>query len=223
MKFLDKAILFKETIRTEARGYHKLKKQTGGPGQFAIVDLRIRPLPRGGGVRFQNSVVEGRIPDEFIPSIEKGAREALARGVLAGFPVVDVEVDVMDGERHRKDSHGRDFQIAGRSAVQDALHSASPALLEPIGLLQVTCPTRSFGAVLGLLKSRRGRIRGTDFRDDAYVIEGDLPLLEAAALHSDLRSLTSAVGTMAITASHDHLVPDSMLAAILRRLRPTSE
>jgi len=119
-------ILFKETIRVESRGYHKLKKQNGGPGQFAVVDLFVRPLPRGGGFRFLNSVVEGRVPEEFVPSVEKGAKEAFMKGVLAGFPVVDVEVELVDGERHRKDSHARDFQIAGRTAVQEALQAASP-------------------------------------------------------------------------------------------------
>src|SRR6185436_502487 len=131
MKFLGRDILLKETLRSESRGYHKLKKQNGGPGQFAIVDLRVRPLPRGGGFRFVNSVVEGRIPEEFVPSIEKGAREALAKGCLAGLPVVDVEVEVVDGDRHRKDSHARDFQIAGRTAVQEAMEAGSPTLLEP--------------------------------------------------------------------------------------------
>jgi elongation factor G len=135
-------ILLKETLRSEARGYHKLKKQNGGPGQFAIVDLVVRPLPRGGGFRFVNSVVEGRIPEDFIPSLEKGARQATAKGSLGGFPVVDVEVEVLDGAHHRKDSHGRDFQTAGWMAVQEALRTGSSALLEPFGSLTVSCPRR---------------------------------------------------------------------------------
>jgi elongation factor G len=213
-------ILFKETIRVESRGYHKLKKQNGGPGQFAVVDLFVRPLPRGGGFRFLNSVVEGRVPEEFVPSVEKGAKEAFMKGVLAGFPVVDVEVELVDGERHRKDSHARDFQIAGRTAVQEALQAASPALLEPIGSLEVTCPTRSFGDVLGQLRRRRTRICGTDFRNDLHVIQGEIPLLELTGFDSDLRSLTNGTGTVVVAYSRDEVMLGQIQARILEQLRP---
>jgi len=219
MKLQDRDRLFRETIRAEARGYHKLKKQTGGPGQFAIVDLRIRPLARGGGFRFVNSVVEGRIPEEFMPSLEKGTREALLKGVLAGFPVIDLEVDVIDGERHRRDSHGRDFQIAGRSAVQDAIRAASPALLEPVAVVEISCPRPALGSIIGLVKSRRGTIRGNDFRDGCQLLNAEIPFLEATAFETDLRSLTSGIGSMAVLGSTAEMVPDRLLARILEQIR----
>jgi elongation factor G len=219
MKRYDKDILLKETLRSEARGYYKLKKQTGGPGQFAIVELLLRPLPRNGGVRFLSSVVEGRIPEEFMPSLEKGAREALGRGSLAGFPVVDVEIQVVDGGHHRKDSHGRDFQTAGRLAVQEALCSGRSAFLEPYGTLEVSCPTGSIGAVLAELKTRRSRVRGRDFRAGLYVILGELPLLELGGLDSELRSLTSGMGALRVAPSHDELMPDPEMEALLRQIR----
>src|SRR5439155_23369553 len=127
MKRFGRDILFKETIRQEAKGYHKLKKQTGGPGQFAVVELRVRPLERNGGFRFIDSIVEGKIPSAFIPSVEKGVREALAKGVLAEYPVADLEVELIDGAHHRKDSHARDFQFAAAMALRDALGRARPA------------------------------------------------------------------------------------------------
>jgi elongation factor G len=223
MTFVTRDLLFKETIRIEARGYHKLKKQNGGPGQFAVVDLRLRPLPRGAGFRFLNSVVEARIPEEFMPSIEKGAREALSRGVVAGFPVVDVEVDVLDGERHRKDSHARDFQTAGRSAVQDALKAGSPAVLEPFGAFEITCPTPALGAVLGQLQGRRARIRGQDFRDGRHVIQGEVPLLELSGWESDLRSVTSGSGTLTLTYAYDELMPERITSLFLEQRRQSKD
>lgn len=223
MTFITRDLLFKETIRIEARGYHKLKKQNGGPGQFAIIDLEVRPLPRGVGFRFLNSVVEGRIPEEFMPSIEKGAREALARGVLAGLPVVDVEVDVLDGQRHRKDSHARDFQEAGRVAVQDAVKAASPALLEPFGTFEITCPTPALGAVLGQLAARRARIRGQDFREGHHVVQGEVPLLELSGWESDLRSVTSGSGTLTLTYAYDELMPERITSRFLEQRRRPSK
>jgi elongation factor G len=219
MKRYDKDILLKETLRSEARGYHKLKKQNGGPGQFAIVELIMRPLARGGGFRFLNSVIEGRIPDEFVPSLEKGTREALARGGLAGFPVVDVQVEVLDGAHHRKDSHGRDFQTAGRMAVQNALCTGKSAFLEPLGAFEIGCPTGAIGAVLGRLSARRAHVREMDFQDTVHVIRGEIPFLELEGLESELRSLTSGSGTFQVSASHDDLMPESITEAVLRQLR----
>jgi elongation factor G len=219
MKRYDRHIPLKETLRSEARGYHKLKKQNGGPGQFAVVDLLLRPLERGGGFRFLNSVIAGRIPEDFVPSLEKGAREALARGGLAGFPVVDVEVEILDGLHHRKDSHGRDFQTAGRMAVQNALCTGKSAFLEPFGAFEITCPPGSIGAVLGRLGSRRVRIRDTDFRDGVHVVVGEIPLLELEGLDAELRSLTSGSGMLTVAASRDDLMPEAVMEFVLRQIR----
>jgi len=219
MKRYDRDILLKETLRSEARGYHKLKKQNGGPGQFAIVELVMRPLGRGGGFRFLNSIIEGRIPDEFVPSLEKGAREALSRGGLAGFPVVDVEVEVLDGAYHRKDSHGRDFQTAGRMAAQNALCTGKSAFLEPLGAFEIRCPMGSIGAVLGRLSIRRVRVRETDFQDGVHVIRGEIPFLELEGLESELKSLSIGSGTFQVSASHEDLMPEAVTELVLRQIR----
>ena len=219
MKRYDRGILLKETLRSEARGYHKLKKQTGGPGQFAIVDLLARPLPRGEGFRFHNSVIEGRIPEDFIPSLEKGAREAMARGGLAGFPVVDVEVEVIDGAHHRKDSHGRDFQMAGRMAVQNALCTGRSAFLEPMGDFEIACPPGAIGAVLGRLGARRARIRGSGFRDELHRIQGEIPILELDGLESEIQSLTSGRGSLQVARLRDELMPEPVMEFVLKQIR----
>lgn len=189
---MNRSISFRETVRAEARGFYKLKKQTGGPGQFAIVELRIRPLPRDSGIVFVDAVVEGRIPPAFVPSVEKGVREV--KGVLANQPIVDVEVTVTDGAFHKKDSHARDFQFAGAMAFRDALRLARPALLEPFARLEVRCPAPAVGAVLSALSGRRGRIRGTDYGENGYVVLADVPALELGGFETQLASITSGLG-----------------------------
>lgn len=216
MKRYDRHILFKETVRAEARGTHKLKKQTGGPGQFAIVEVIVRPLARNGGFRFIDSVVEGKIPADFIPAVEKGVREALAKGVVAGFPVVDVEVEAVDGAHHRKDSHARDFQFAAAMAFRAAMTQAKPGLLEPLGALEVNCPTPSLGWVMGQLAARRSRIRGTDFRDGLYVVRAEIPILELDGFEAELLNATSGEGSCTVRPSHDELMPEAVMSEVLR-------
>jgi elongation factor G len=209
--------MFRETIRAEARGYHKLKKQNGGPGQYAIVDLRVRPLERGAGFAFRSSIIEGRIPEEFLPALEKGVHEALRRGPLGGFPVVDLEVEVVDGGRNRQDSHARDFQTAGAAAVRAALAAARAALLEPYGVLEAACFAPALGGLLGRIAARRGRIRGTDFRDGAYVVRAELPLTEGGGLQADLARLSSGAGTLRLVPSHFEIMPDALARTRLAR------
>ena len=210
MNRFTRDILLKETLRAESKGYFKLKKQTGGPGQFAVVDLVVRPLPRDGGYRFVDSVIEGRIPADFVPSVEKGARQALSRGPLGGHPVVDVEVELLDGATHKKDSHARDFQTAGRQAVQAAMAAAQPAILEPLGLLEVGCPVPSIGFVMGRLAARRSQVRGTDFKEDLYVILAEIPLIELAAFESELAQATSGRARMSVTPAGYDVMPDDV-------------
>jgi elongation factor G len=191
---------FLETVRAAARGHYKLKKQTGGPGQFAVVDIMVRPLERGGGFRFIDGVVEGRVPREYIPSVEKGVREALGKGPLRGSTLVDLSAEVVDGAFHKNDSHARDFQFAAMLAFKDAVRRASPVLLEPWSELRAWLPAAALGAVLGRLAARRGRVRSTDFEDGRFVVKGAIPETEACAFEAELRKLTS--GQARLTLSH---------------------
>lgn len=223
MKRTERDTLFQETLRSEATGSFKLKKQTGGPGQFAIVDLRIRPLSRGEGFAFTSSVVEGRIPAQFIPAAEKGVREALVRGPLAGFPVVDVAVEVFDGKFHKKDSHAHDFQMAGRKALQEAISKADPMLLEPFGAFEILCPVRTMGTVLGLLGQKRARVRGTDFRDGTSVILAEIPLLEAEPFEFQLRRITSGKAGFSGGNRRYHPMPEPLARRFIEGLERKKE
>lgn len=184
-------VRFLETVRAAARGHYKLKKQTGGPGQYAVVDILVRPLERGEGFRFIDGIVEGRIPKDYLPAIEKGVREGLSKGPLRGCPLVDLSAEVVDGAYHKNDSHARDFQFAAMLAFRDGVSKASPALLEPWSELRAWLPAEALGAVLGRLAARRGRVRATDFEGGGFVLKGEIPELEATAFAAELRKSTS--------------------------------
>src|SRR5688572_10930006 len=193
-------VRFLETVRAAARGHYKLKKQTGGPGQYAVVDVVVRPLERGGGFRFIDGVVEGRVPKEYIPSVEKGVLEGLRKGPLRGSTLVDLSAEVVDGAFHKNDSHARDFQFAGLMAFKEAVRQASPALLEPWSELRAWLPMAALGAALGRLAARRGRVSSTDFEDGRFVVKGAIPETEAAAFDADMRKATS--GQARLTLAH---------------------
>ncbi|HEX7901926.1 MAG TPA: hypothetical protein VF950_29475 [Planctomycetota bacterium] len=193
-------VRFLETVRAAARGHYKLKKQTGGPGQYAVVDVVVRPLERGGGFRFIDGVVEGRVPKEYMPAVEKGVREALAKGPIRGSTLVDLSATVVDGAFHKNDSHARDFQFAGMMAFKDAVRQASPALLEPWSELRAWLPAAALGAVLGRLAARRGKVSATDYEDGRFIVKGAIPETEATAFDAELRKLTS--GRARLTLSH---------------------
>ena len=190
---------FLETIRASASGHYKLKKQTGGPGQYAVVDVVVRPLGRGEGFRFVDGIVEGRIPKDFVPAVEKGVREALAKGPIRGSTLTDLSATVVDGAFHKNDSHARDFQFAGMMAFRDAVAKASPALLEPWCELRAWLPAAALGAVLGRLAARRGRVRSTDFEDGRFIVKGAIPETEAVAFDADLRKATSGQARLALS------------------------
>ena len=185
-------VAYRETISTPAEVRHRFVRQTGGKGMFADVTLRVDPLEPGKGFVFENQVVGGAIPKEFIPAIEKGVEEAMRGGVLAGYPVVDLQVTVLDGSHHEVDSSEMAFKIAGSMAFKEACHKAKPRLLEPVMDVEVVVPEVYMGDIIGDLSSRRGRIGGMFSRGDARVIASSVPLAEMFGYATDALDLPGA-------------------------------
>lgn len=202
------SIPYRETISRPAAGFCRHKKQTGGAGQFAEVQLEVEPLPRGGGFEFVDRVVGGAIPGQFIPAIEKGVRQVLSAGAIAGYPMQDVRVIVTDGKFHTVDSKEIAFVTAGRKAFLDAIDKAVPVVLEPIANLEVSGPGHCAGGITGDLSSRRARIAGTDTGPKGEVIlRAMAPLAELQDYGSRLKSLTGGEGTWGIQFSHYEPAP----------------
>ena len=204
-------IAYKETISQPAEGHHRHKKQTGGAGQFGEVYLRIEPLPRDAGFEFASEVVGGAIPTSFLPAVEKGIREALQEGVIAGYPVQDVRAIATDGKYHPVDSKEIAFITAGREAFLDAVAKARPIVLEPIINLQVRTPADCVGAITGDLSSRRGRIVGTDAAPGGMsIINAQVPQAELEGYASQLKSMTAGLGSYNIEVSHYDPAPGEL-------------
>ena len=201
-------IAYKETIGQNAEGHHRHKKQTGGAGQFGEVFMRIEPLPRDAGFEFVSAVVGGTIPTSLLPAVEKGVREALQEGAVAGYPMQDVRAIAYDGKYHPVDSKEIAFVTAGREAFLDAVSKAKPIVLEPIVNLEVRAPADCVGAITGDLSSRRGRIAGTDAGPRGMsVINAQVPLAELDGYESQLKSMTGGHGSYNIELSHYDPVP----------------
>ncbi len=201
-------IAYKETISQNAEGHHRHKKQTGGAGQFGEVFMRIEPLPRDAGFEFVSAVVGGTIPTSFLPAVEKGVREALQEGAVAGYPVQDVRAIAYDGKYHPVDSKEIAFVTAGREAFLDAVSKARPIVLEPIVNLEVRAPGDCVGAITGDLSSRRGRIAGTDAGPRGVsIIRAQVPMAELEGYESQLKSMTAGLGSYSIELSHYDPVP----------------
>jgi elongation factor G len=185
---------YSETITEVATAQYRHKKQTGGAGQFAEVWLRVEPLARGAGFEYESEVREGHISKSYIPSIEKGIKQVLDQGVIAGYPVVDVKGVVYDGKEHPVDSKDIAFQIAGREAFKEAVRNAAPALLEPIMLFTITLPESNMGDILGDLNTKRARVVGTEQKGDKTIITAQAPLAEMQNYATDIRSMTQGRG-----------------------------
>ncbi len=185
---------YRETVKGTAKAEGKHKKQTGGRGQFADTWMEVRPQPRGDGFEFENKVVGGAIPRNYIPAVEKGVRAAMAEGFLAGYPVVDVHVKLYDGKYHPVDSSDMAFQIAGSIGFKAAAEKAQPVLLEPIMSVEITVPDDNVGDIIGDLNSRRGRVLGTTPRGHSNVIGAEVPLAEMLTYAPDLTSMTGGRG-----------------------------
>ncbi len=210
-------VAYKETIKKEATGEGKYIRQTGGRGQYGHALLRVAPKPRGEGVEFVNQIKGGAIPADFVPSVEKGSKEACANGVLAGYPLTDITVTLYDGSYHEVDSSDVAFQIAGSMALQDAVKKADLVLLEPIMKVEVTTPDEFMGDVIGDLSSKRAQILGTTKRGNATIILALVPLAELSGYTTKLRSLTQGRANPYVEPSHYEETPRNVQEQIVAK------
>jgi len=202
-------IAYHETIMGQAEGHYRHKKQSGGAGQFGEVNLRVEPLERGGGFEFVDKIVGGVIPKGFMPAIEKGVRDIMRKGIVAGYPIEDVRVTVIDGKTHSVDSKEIAFKTAGKFAFKDAFLKARPQILEPIVNIEVTTPDESLGAITGDLSSRRGRVFGTDMMGSGKaVVKASVPLADMMDYEPTLKSMTKGRGSYTMELSHYDPVPE---------------
>jgi elongation factor G len=206
---------YRETIRGKADVEGKHKKQSGGHGQFGVCRIKMEPVERGKGVEFVDDVFGGAIPKNWIPSVEKGIRDAAARGFLAGFPVVDFRAILYDGKYHDVDSSDMAFKIAGSLAFKEAMKQARPALLEPVMHVEVYAPAQYSGELMGDLSGRRGRIAGSESRGHNVIIKAQVPLAEMLTYANDLISKTQGRATYSMEFSHYDYVPNELAEKVI--------
>jgi elongation factor G len=211
-------VAYRETITRPSEVDYTHKKQTGGSGQFARVKIRFEPLPPGSGFEFENDVVGGSVPKEYIPGVEKGLRGSLENGVLAGFPVIDLKATLYDGAYHDVDSSALAFEIASRAAFKEGIQKAAPKLLEPVMRVEVVTPRDYMGDVIGDLNSRRGRITGQDQRGNAEVINAMVPLANMFGYVSTLRSMSQGRAQYTMHFDHYEQVPQAVADEVRARM-----
>ena len=217
-------IPYRETVTKKSDGHHRHKKQSGGAGQFGEVFLKVEPLQRGSGFEFVDKVVGGVIPNTFIPSVEKGVRQAYENGAIAGFPMQDIQVTVYDGKHHAVDSNEISFVTAGRKAFIDAVSQAKPIVLEPIVDIEVTVPNDNMGDITGDLSSRRGRVSSTDVLSGGMInISGQVPLAELANYQSKLKSMTGGEGSYTMRLSHYDPIPANLQKELVKQYENKEE
>src|SRR5262245_48658139 len=216
-------IPFKETVKGRAEGQGKYKKQTGGRGQYGDTWLRVEPLQRGGGFEFVDDIFGGAIPRNYIPSVEKGVRDCMKRGILAGYPVVDLKVTLYDGSYHDVDSSDMAFQIAASMGLQKVFVDAHPILLEPIMNVEVTCPSDVAGDVIGDLNSRRGRIVGMEPAGETAVVRAVAPMAEMLSYEPSLRSMTGGRGGYSMEFSHYEELPAFLAERVIKEAKAERE
>jgi len=208
-------VSYRETVKgTATKVEGRFVRQTGGSGQYGIVYFNVEPAP-GEGFDFVNQIKGGSIPTEFIPAVEKGAEEALESGVLAGYPMVDVRVTLVDGKYHDTDSSELAFKIAGSLGMQEAVKRAKPTLLEPIFKVEVVTPEEFLGDVIGDLSRRRGRIEGQDRRGNALAVSGLVPLSEMFGYATDVRSMTQGRATYTMQFEKYDEVPGNVATKVI--------
>jgi elongation factor G len=210
---------YKETIRGSANAQGKLKKQSGGRGQYGDTWLKVEPLPHGKGFEFVDQIVGGAIPRNYIPAVEKGIKEAMAGGVVAGYPMVDVRVTLYDGSYHDVDSSDMAFKIAGSMGFKNAVEKAKPVILEPIMTMDVTVPDECMGDVIGDLNSRRGKVLGMDTKGHTQVVKSRVPMSEVLKYAPDLRSLTSGRGEFHMEFSHYEELPAHLAEKVIKEAK----
>jgi elongation factor G len=200
-------VSYREAIRKAVKAEGRFVRQTGGKGQYGHAVLQLEPLERGAGYEFESKIVGGAVPREFWKAVEEGARDALAGGVIAGYPVIDVKATLVDGSYHEVDSSEMAFKIAGSIAFKEACQKASPVILEPIMAVEVVVPEDFMGDVIGNLSGRRGKIQGMEPRGGAQVINAEVPLKEMFGYATELRSMTQGRATYTMQFAHYEPVP----------------
>jgi elongation factor G len=217
-------IPYRETVTRAAEARYRHKKQSGGAGQFGEVALRIEALERGAGFEFVDDVVGGAIPSQYIPAVEKGVRQALGEGAIAGFPLQDLRVTVLDGKHHTVDSKEVAFVSAGRKAFMEAVAQASPIVLEPIVRVDITAPAAATGDITGDLASRRARINGNDtLAGHRVLINALVPLAELADYQLRLKAITGGQGSYTLSFSHYDPLPPRRQQELVQAWKPRSE
>ena len=212
-------IPYRETIKASAEAHGRHKKQTGGHGQFGDCRIRLKPLPRGSDFKFVDDIFGGSIPKNFIPAVEKGIQEARLKGYLAGYPMVDFQVELYDGQYHDVDSSEMSFKIAGSLAFKDGIPKCRPTILEPIMSVEIAVPDEYAGAVMGDLSSRRGRIEGMEANGNFQNVRAQVPLSEMFGYSTDLRSRTQGRATYTMQFHSYQQVPEAIAQEIVKRVR----
>jgi len=212
-------VAYRETITKKVEAEGKYIKQTGGRGQYGHVWLTVEPQEPGKGFEFENDIVGGTVPKEYVPAVEKGLREAIETGVLAGYPVVDLKVSLFDGSYHDVDSSEIAFKIAASMAFKDGCKKANPIILEPIMDVEVVTPEQFMGDVIGDLNSRRGKILGMETRGGFNVVSSKVPLAQMFGYSTDIRSKTQGRATFTMQFSHYEQVPNSVKEEIVAKVQ----
>jgi elongation factor G len=200
----------RETFGAPSKGHGRHVKQSGGHGQYAVCDIEVEPLPRGSGFEFVDRVVGGAVPNNYIPSVEKGVRAQMERGIGAGYPVVDLRVTLFDGKSHSVDSSDAAFQTAGSLALREAAERGQVVLLEPVDEVTIWVPDQFVGAVMGDLSGRRGRVLGTEADGDRSVVRAEVPATELVRYAVELRAMTSGAGTFSRTFARHEPMPSHL-------------
>jgi elongation factor G len=214
---------YKETIKGSANAQGRLKKQSGGRGQFADTWLKVEPLPRGKGFEFVDQIVGGAVPRNYIPAVEKGIREALVEGFLAGYQMVDVRATLYDGSYHDVDSSDIAFKIAASMGFKAAVEKAKPVILEPIMHMEITVPDENMGDVIGDLNSRRGKVEGMETKSHSEVIKARVPMAEVLKYSQDLNSMTSGRGSFTMEFSHYAELPPHLVDKVVKESKAAQE
>jgi elongation factor G len=210
-------VAYRETIRSSVEAEGKFVRQSGGRGQYGHVWIRLEPLPAGGGYEFENAIVGGVVPREYINSVDKGIREQVANGVIAGYPMVDVKATLYDGSYHEVDSSEMAFKIAGSMAFKNAAVKARPVLLEPLMKVEVVTPEDYMGDVMGDLNRRRGIVQGMEDSPSGKIINAHVPLSEMFGYATDLRSQTQGRATYTMEFDHYAEAPASVAEEIIKK------
>jgi elongation factor G len=214
---------YREAIKGSAKSHARYKKQTGGRGQFADCHIEIAPGPDGEGLEFVNAIKGGVIPGGFIPAVEKGVREAMRSGTVAGYPIQDVKVTLFDGQHHSVDSSEMAFKIAGSMAFKDAMERAQPTLMEPIMTVTVTVPEEYVGDVIGDLNSRRGRPLGMEPKGTVTEIKAEVPMAEMLDYAPDLRAITGGQGEYSMDLARYEEVPGHVAQQVVQQAEQEKE